>query len=90
MPIRCIVIDIPKSISVYLERFRFVDPETLPEDRREVPSIAMNMQWSRFLNEIPSVDEGFIRLDRLGDRHEHFHMLFSPNVEALDRKSFNV
>lgn len=61
--IRCIVLDVPKEVSMSLVAYRRFCPNTAPEDRRVIDDIVIHKFFKDLT--LPSVDEGFDRVDRI-------------------------
>ena len=48
-----------------LAKFRKVNPETLVEDRRDIPTIAMNTYFKDIETKYPKASEGFIEVSEI-------------------------
>lgn len=53
----------PKDLCFHMISYRLSNVDTLPEDRREIPSVAVHTFYKKV--EEPSVSEGFTRVDRI-------------------------
>lgn len=63
LPIRCVLLRVPKEVCVSLAAFRMIDHLTPSEDRREIKSIVVNTFYKNPI--FPSEKEGFDRVDTL-------------------------
>ena len=53
----------PKELCFHMITYRLSNPETLQEDRREIPSVAVHTFYKNVQE--PTVSEGFTRVDRV-------------------------
>mmetsp|Transcript_11860 Transcript_11860/g.26351 ORF Transcript_11860/g.26351 Transcript_11860/m.26351 type:complete len:161 (-) Transcript_11860:282-764(-) len=61
--IRCLVLQVPKDVSMLLATYRLVSPVTAPADRRKIQSVTVHTSYKNLIP--PTLKEGFTRIDTI-------------------------